>query len=53
VKALVLYCEEDTEKLIPKLGSREEDSEKLIKKLGSCEEDSETTGYKNRLSSRG
>jgi hypothetical protein len=31
-KTLVLSCEEDTEKLVPKIGSCEVDSEKQVKK---------------------
>jgi len=53
VKTLVLkqcYCEEDIEKLVPKIGSFEEDSKNLDPELDSCKDDSKTTGYKPRLS---
>jgi hypothetical protein len=36
-------CEEDIEKLVPKIGSCEEDSENLNPELDFCEDDSETT----------
>jgi hypothetical protein len=45
-KTLVLSCEEDTEKLVPKIGSCEVDSEKLVPKPDSFEEDSENTSSK-------
>jgi hypothetical protein len=44
VKILVLSCEEDTEKLVPKIGSFEEDSEKMVPKASSFEEDRENSG---------
>jgi hypothetical protein len=53
VKTLVLKqcpCEEDIEKLVPKIGSCEEDSKNLDPELDFCEDDSETKGYKARLS---
>jgi hypothetical protein len=46
VKTMVLSCEEDTEKLFPKIDSCEVDSKKLIPKPDSFEEDSENTGSK-------
>jgi len=49
VKRLVLSCEEDTEKLVPKIDSSEVDSEKLVPKPDSFEKDSENTSSKTML----
>ena len=49
MKRLVLSCEEDTEKLVPKIDSSEVDSEKLVPKPDSFEKDSENTSSKTML----